>query len=293
MRKYVELIRPDQWVKNLFIFLPLFFDRHLLDTAYLFPAGITFVAFCLMASSIYCLNDICDYEIDKLHPRKRKRPIASGAVRFSAAYVILFVLLFFSVALVLIFLKESGWETAGILLFYYVLNVGYCIKLKQIAIIDVFIIASGFVLRVLAGGISAHIHLTHWIILMTFLLALFLAFAKRRDDVILLQETGITVRPNIHNYNSDFMNQVLTILASVLMVCYIMYSVSDEVIARMGSRHVYLTVIFVLAGIIRYLQLALVEAKSGNPTNIFMKDRFIQACILLWIVSFLVIIYIL
>ncbi|MDR1880977.1 MAG: phosphoribose diphosphate--decaprenyl-phosphate phosphoribosyltransferase [Tannerellaceae bacterium] len=171
------------------------------------------------------------------------------------------------------------------------MNIAYCLKLKRLVIIDVFVIAVGFVLRVVIGGVVTGIVLSHWIIIMSFLLALFLAFAKRRDDVLTYLETGVQPRRNIHRYNADFMNQVLTVTATVTMVSYIIYTVSEEVTARFDNQYVYLTSIFVLAGIIRYLQLALVEARSGSPTDILLHDRFIQACVLLWIITFCLIIY--
>jgi 4-hydroxybenzoate polyprenyltransferase len=171
------------------------------------------------------------------------------------------------------------------------MNLAYCIVLKHLAIVDVFIIAVGFVLRILMGGCATGIVVSHWIVLMTFLLALFLAFAKRRDDVVMYENTGIKARPNVNRYNLQFMNQSIGIVASITMVCYIMYTVSEEVIARLDSRYVYVTSIFVLAGIIRYLQVTMVDVKSGSPTKVLMKDRFVQLCLLCWVVSFAVILY--
>ena len=126
---------------------------------------------------------------------------------------------------------------------------------------------------------------------MTFLLALFMAFAKRRDDVVIYKKTGVKSRKKIDRYNLDFMNQILTVIATVTIVCYIMYSVSEEVIKRLGSTYIYVTAIFVLGGILRYLQLTMVDAKSGSPTKILMKDLFIQLCIACWIITFIIIIY--
>jgi 4-hydroxybenzoate polyprenyltransferase len=155
----------------------------------------------------------------------------------------------------------------------------------------VFIIALGFVLRILMGGVATGIYISHWIILMTFLLALFLAFAKRRDDVAIYETSGVKARKNIDRYNLDFMNQAITVVASVTMVCYIMYTVSEDVVARMGSHYVYVTAIFVLAGIIRYLQVTIVDVKSGSPTRVLMKDRFVQACVAGWLLTFAIILY--
>jgi 4-hydroxybenzoate polyprenyltransferase len=171
------------------------------------------------------------------------------------------------------------------------MNLVYCVRLKQIAVVDVFIIAIGFVLRVLIGGFATGIYISHWIVLMTFLLALFLAFAKRRDDVVMFESTGMKARKNVDRYNLDFMNQVIGVIASITMVCYIMYTVSEEVVRRLHCQYVYVTAIFVLAGIIRYLQVTIVDVKSGSPTKVLMKDRFLQLCILGWIATFAVILY--
>jgi len=155
----------------------------------------------------------------------------------------------------------------------------------------VIVISVGFVLRILVGGTATGIWLSEWIIMMTFLLALFLAFAKRRDDVILYQNTGVLPRKNTNRYNLDFMNQVMMIVSTITIIAYIMYTLSPDVIERFHNRHIYITAVFVLVGIIRYLQVTIVDLKSGNPTTILLKDRFIQFCIAGWIVSFLIIIY--
>lgn len=179
-----------------------------------------------------------------------------------------------------------------IIVFYVLMNIAYCIRLKKIAIVDVFIISVGFVLRIVVGGLSTGIYLSHWIVLMTFLLALFLAFAKRRDDVALYEKTGERLRNNIVRYNLAFINQVLGIVGGMTIVCYIMWSVSPEIVERLGSSYLYVTSIFVLAGIIRYLQITTVDGKSGSPTSILYKDRFIHACLVGWVVSFVLIIYV-
>lgn len=291
MQKYIRLIRPQQWLKNLFVFLPLFFNGQFLNTGYLLQSCVVFIAFSLAASSIYCFNDIWDLKEDRIHPLKKRRPIASGEVSVPMAYLTLFLLLICSIAIVFFFGAEAKWKILMVISFYYVMNIAYCIRLKHIAIVDVFIIALGFVLRVVAGGMATDINLSHWIVLMTFLLALFLGFAKRRDEVMILDEKGLQTRLNIKRYNQNFLNQVLSVIGSITMVCYIMYTVSEEVIRRLDSKYVYITAVFVLAGIIRYLQLTLVDVKSGSPTNILIKDRFIQLCILAWIVTFTLIIY--
>ena len=291
MKNLVSLLRPQQWVKNMFIFLPLFFHGDLTNGSMLLNAVLAFFCYSFAASSIYCFNDIYDVEADRKHPQKCKRPIASGAVSIPQAYGLMVFMFLLSLALAFCGLDRTGMSVMGVICFYYLMNLAYCVRLKQIALVDVFVIAVGFVLRVILGGVVNDIQLSHWIVLMTFLLALFLAFAKRRDDVVLYQETGVLPRKNVNRYNLDFMNQALTIVSAVTLVAYVMYTVSDEVMAQFGSRYIYLTTVFVLAGILRYLQITIVDVKSGSPTKVLMKDRFVQLCIVGWIVAFLVVIY--
>lgn len=295
LRSIIQLLRPSQWLKNFFIFLPLFFDSHLLDGDYIVPTLWMFLSFGFAASGIYCLNDLCDVEADKVHPEKCKRPLACGAVSRWQAFLLMLVCFVCSLAIIL-FRKwplEAGClPLVGVISVYIAMNIAYCLGLKRVAIVDVFVIAVGFVLRVLAGGLSTGIELSHWIVLMTFLLALFIAFAKRRDDVVIYETTGVKARENVSRYNVAFMNQAIAIVASVTMVCYIMYSVSPEVMERFGSPYVYGTSVFVLAGIIRYLQIIIVEVKSGSPTQVLMRDLFIQLAIAGWILSFILIIYV-
>ena len=291
MKNIVILLRPQQWLKNGFIFIPLFFDHKLTDWYCLYSAIMAFFAYSFAASAIYCLNDLLDVEADKRHPKKCKRPIAAGVI--SKAQALLLVALCLGVAFAIASMLDSyaQWKVMGILGVYIVMNIAYCLKLKQMAIVDVFIIAVGFVLRIFVGGFATGVVLSQWIVLMTFLLALFLAFAKRRDDVVIYEDTGVLARKNVNRYNLPFMNQVIGVVSSITMVCYIMYTVDPEVIARMGSRYVYLTSVFVLAGIIRYLQLTIVDVKSGSPTKVLMKDRFVQCSIVGWIITFVLIIY--
>jgi 4-hydroxybenzoate polyprenyltransferase len=291
MKAIIILLRPHQWLKNLFVFLPLFFNGHIAECDFLFPTVMVFFAFSFAASSIYCFNDIWDMEADRLHLEKCGRPIASGVVSKGKAYGIMTVMIVSSLIIVYFFLEVVKWSVTGIILCYYLLNILYCIKLKYVVIIDVFIIAVGFVLRVFAGGIVTGIFISQWLILMTFLFALFLAFAKRRDDVAIYVKTEIKTRKNTNRYNLEFMNQVISIIAAIIMVCYIMYTVSDEVIRRLESPYLYITSVFVLAGIIRYLQLTIVDVKSGSPTKVLIKDIFIQLCVMGWIIAFLIIIY--
>lgn len=287
----IQLMRPHQWLKNTFVFLPVFFSGNIDDVASLYNSVVAFIAFCMASSAVYCLNDIRDAEADRSHPRKRLRPVASGAIKPWQAVVLLIILVGVSLLSTCLLPPAYRMYTMAILLVYIVINIAYCIKLKHLTLVDVFVISVGFVLRVVAGGAATGIYISHWIVLMTFLLSLFLALSKRRDDVIIFQTTGVKPRRNIHRYNLDFMSQATTLVSTVTLVCYIMYTVSAEVIERMQSHMVYLTSIFVLAGLLRYIQLTVVDSNSGSPTRVLIHDRFIHCCIVGWIAAFIAIIY--
>ena len=231
MKDIFRLIRPKQWLKNLFVFLPVFFGGALTDSHAVLPVVATFFAYCFVASSVYCFNDIVDVDADRRHSVKRNRPIASGAVSIQQGYMLM-VLMFLLGIVPLVFIGGAWYKVALVLLGYYVLNICYCARLKQYAIVDVCVVAFGFVLRLLAGGFASNIPLSKWIVMVTFLLTLFLSFAKRRDDVVRMEETGVAPRKNTIRYNLTFINQATTITAAVTLVCYIMYTVSPEVEAR-------------------------------------------------------------
>ena len=291
MKHYIQLLRPLQWIKNAFVFAPVFFSTNLLKPEFFWPTLVVFVSFCLISSAIYCFNDLRDVEADRLHPKKCKRPIASGNVSIRGGYVMM--ILCTIGALLLIPLAQSPNTPYLYIIIggYWLMNIAYCIRLKQIAILDVTIIAIGFVMRVLAGGAASNIWISHWLVLMTFLVTLFLAFTKRNDDYRLYEQTGQKPRVSITGYNKTFINEATAIIASITMVCYIMYTMSPEVIARMGTRYVYLTSGWVLAGLLRYLQNMIVYGLSGSPTKSLVKDHFIQFCIIGWLASFFAIIY--
>lgn len=288
MREIIRLLRVQQWIKNTFIYLPIFFGGKLLVPEYWGFSLIAFLSFSLGASSIYCLNDIYDVKQDRMHPTKSRRPIAKGSVGEKAAAFIALLLGIGAVTIWYFFLPPSG---VLVIIIYLALNVLYTIGLKHIPILDICIIAIGFDLRVVAGGVSTGIPLSTWIIIMVFLLTLMLALSKRRDDVVLFMSEGIQLRESSKGYNLGFIDQCLGILASVTIVCYIIYTISPTTVAQFGSEYVYLTTIFVVGGILRYLQLTIVSNASANPTSVLLHDRAIQICILLWVLSFIFIIY--
>jgi 4-hydroxybenzoate polyprenyltransferase len=283
-KNYLKLLRVEQYIKNIFVFAPLFFTFSFNATDF-FNVLIVFILFSTIASSIYTFNDLMDIEEDKRHPTKKFRPLASGQISTLSAKIIIIFLALSS--LFLSFLMSE--YLFFILVIYFILNILYSVKLKHIAIVDIFIIATGFVLRLFAGASVVDTTLSMWIIIITFLLALFLAIAKRRDD-ILLSLQGKQTRKNIDGYNLEFVNATMILMSSVIIVSYILYTVSEAVILRLGSEYLYLTTFFVILGIIRYMQITFVEENSGSPTKIVLKDRFLQITILLWLISFFVIV---
>jgi len=285
--KLIKLMRPHQYVKNLFIFSPLFFALKINDTGLLTNTFIAFIAFSLTASAIYTLNDYHDIEEDRQHPKKKSRPLASGAISKSQAIIIIAILGIAGFVLMAIL----SLKAMAILTVYIAMNFAYSFYLKHVAILDIIIIAIGFILRLFIGSAVTGIPLSMWIVIMTFLLALFIALAKRRDDVLIYLDTGKKMRKVIDGYNLQFLDISMSIMASVVIVTYIIYTTSAEVMKRVDSEYLYLTALFVILGIIRYLQIAFVLKDSGSPTKIVFKDRFIQLTLLGWILSFTWILY--
>jgi len=283
----IKLMRPHQYIKNLFVFLPLFFALKIFEIPLLLNDALAFLAFSLAASSIYILNDYRDIEDDKLHPKKCNRPLASGAVSKPLAIALMVTLFSAGVGI----MAYVSVQALYILLGYVVLNVAYSFKLKYIAILDVAIIAIGFVLRLFVGAAATGITLSMWIVIMTFLLALFMALAKRRDDVLIFEKTGKKMRKVVDGYNLQFLDTAMAIMASVVIVAYTIYTTSPEVVARVHSDYLYLTSLFVILGVMRYMKIAFVHQDSGSPTKIVMKDLFMQLIIASWIISFAWILY--
>lgn len=287
MKPFIVLIRPHQWIKNSFIFMPLFFGLGITNEGLLLKTGVVFAGFCLTASGIYVFNDLFDRAEDRLHPQKQSRPLASGAVRPHTAQLLSAGLLFGGFGLI----SFAGWAVMGVGLSYILLNVIYTVKAKHIPILDVTAIAVGFVLRLYAGSYATGVPLSEWILITTFLLALFLALAKRRDDALIFFRDGAKTRKLIDGYSIEFLNAAMIICATVALIAYLMYSVSPEVTARIGSHRLYLTNLFVLVGMLRYFQITLVNEQSGNPAKVVLTDRFLQITIASWLSSFFWLLY--
>lgn len=282
--QYIKLLRVDQWVKNLFIFSPVLFAFRFFDLTLVPQLLWAFMGFSLIASSIYIINDWFDIESDRLHPTKKNRPLAAGTVGKTEG-LILFALVFILGVSIYLFLIAKTWATI-LLLGYFVMNLAYSMRLKRFAILDIVIVAIGFVVRVFIGGVVANIQLSHWIIIMTFFLALLLVVGKRKHDVTIFENTGQKMRKSLSGYNSEFLNAIIVILVAIISISYVLYTISPEIVEKNGE-YLYLTSIFVTLGLFRYLQVIFVHHKGDSPTKLLATDRYIQLDIIFWFLSFL------
>lgn len=273
---YWRLFRPAQWLKNVIVFAPLFFGHHFADVPRLIATTVAFIAFCLCASAVYCINDALDAPRDALHPVKRHRPVAAGVItprQSVAAGVVTCV-----IALVCAFLVSR--TLAGVLALYIALNLFYSVKAKHMAMIDILILAVFYILRLFAGEVASGIELSHWIIIVTFTGSIMLACGKRREELI--ANAGKETRKSLDGYNVAFLNAAMTVAASATFICYVMYSIDEHVVAVVG-RLCYLTSFFVLGGILQYVRLVLVFGYGDNPVKMIISDRVIIGCVVCWI----------
>ena len=287
MINYIKLLRPNNWIKNFIIFSPLFFAGEIQNIFLLKQSLIAFISFSFLASSIYILNDSIDLEQDRAHPSKKNRPLASGKVPIAHAGAMAIVLLI--VGLGIIF--QLSIDTFYLSLSYVVIMVAYCLVFRKMALVDIGIIATGFVIRLYVGSTVTGIPNSMWIIIMTFLLALFITLAKRRDDL-----TRLTIineentRESLNGYNITLVDSLIIVLVPIIIVSYILYCTADENITRVGN-NLYLTSVFVFFGFMRYLQLIFVKNLGGDPMELLFRDSGIQLVLFFWISSFAWIIY--
>jgi len=287
MIEILKLLRPKHWVKNLFLFIPLFFAGQVFNTSLYAELLLGFATFSLIASSIYIINDLKDIANDRIHPTKRFRPLAAGTVSRNTALILVPFLIVSGFAIAL----SISTKFTFIVFVYLCLNLAYTLGLKKISILDIIIVAIGFVLRVKGGSVITQIPLSQWTVVMVFLLALFIAIAKRRDDLVIKAKSGKDMRAASMRYNMEFLNTALSLISGIVVVAYLMFTLSPDVIERMGTYRLFYTSLFVIAGIFRYLQIALVDNNTGAPTDLLYKDRFIQIVILLWVLCFYLLIY--
>jgi 4-hydroxybenzoate polyprenyltransferase len=284
----IKSARPKQWIKNFFIFFSLIFSQNLFEVPLLIKSIIAFAAFCFLSSSLYILNDIRDLDEDKHHPIKSKRPLASGKISKTLAWTAFGVLLILSMAVSFLFLNQKFLFAA---LIYVILQFSYSFGLKHVIILDVFIIAAGFIIRVIAGGFAINVQISHWLLICTLLLALFLALSKRRHEMILLGEDAVNHRPILKEYSPYLLDQMIAVVTASTVIAYCLYTISEETVSKFGSTALIYTLPFVLYGIFRYLYLIHQKAQGGTPEALIIKDRPLLIDVFLWIVSAVIILY--
>ncbi len=281
---YVELARPGQWIKNGFVLLPLFFAHALLDPVALQGALIATLVFCLAASSVYAFNDARDVARDRLHPDKCERPVARGDISPASAMA-------FSFALCILALVVSALlnlKVAGVIAIYLIMQLAYSMGLKRIAWLDVAIVASGFALRIIAGGLAAMVPLTPWILVMGFVLALMLALGKRHGDLVHAVDPGARAA---NRYDVIGIERVLAGLAGSVLVAYIFYAISPEVMARHGHRTLVLSTPWVVLGVMRYIFLVFRRGEGGDPSRLALRDPFLLSATIGWLGTLAYILY--
>ena len=278
----------QHWIKNTFVFLPMFFNKQFYYFDTILLGLLAFISFSLISSAVYCFNDIVDVDFDKNHIDKKNRPLAKGTITKAFAKRIAISFFLFGIILGSFLINK---EFVFVLVLYFILNIGYTFGLKKIIVLDILMISFGFVLRVLAGGVATETPLTYWILIMVFLLAIFLTLGKRRDEVLFFNDTNILVRENIEYYNIKIIDKFLYAIATILIILYIIYSFSKNAINNYGSDYIFITAIFVIAGMIRYFNLILRRSNSANPTKILWSDNVMQLIVLGWILCFCFFIY--
>jgi 4-hydroxybenzoate polyprenyltransferase len=280
--------RPQQWIKNLFIFAPLIFSQNATNLPLLLRALAAFALFSLLTGALYIFNDIHDIEEDKFHPGKSQRPIASGRLSKSQAYVAFLILA--AAALLLSFFFSIPFFIAAHI--YFLMQLAYSRWLKHIVILDVLLIAAGFLLRVIAGGLAIAVEMSNWLLLCTLLLALFLAMAKRRHEISLLQSAAVTHRPILKEYSPVLLDQMISVVTASTVIAYCLYTISDETVAKFGTSNLIYTVPFVIYGIFRYLYLVHQKAQGGSPESLILNDKPLLADLVLWIAVAALILYV-
>ena len=283
----IAAMRPHQWVKNLFIFAPLLFGRKLAELPAVGRAGAAFCVFCLLASALYIFNDWLDADEDRAHPEKRFRPISSGELSASAA-------LMFAAALAASAFLIAVWVGTGLTAvagFYFVLILAYCLSLKRFIVLDCIVIAVGFVLRVVGGAEAVNVVPTHWLIACAFLLALFLAFSKRRQELLTLSSNAAEHRKVLGQYSVAFLEQANIIVIGAAVVSYALYTVAPETVERFGSDALIYGTVLVIYGMLRYLALISDSNKGDNPSKLLLTDRPLLITVFAWSAYNVVIIY--
>jgi len=279
-------LRPQQWVKNAFVVAPLLFSRQFHDAAMCFKTLLALVAFCAASSAVYVINDLCDRPEDRNHPVKKNRPIPSGRISTTKALILALVLLGLSL---LIGSFLNAYFVLCVML-YALLNVIYSLGVKHIAILDVMTIAAGFVLRILAGSAAISLIASHWLLLCTVMISVFLGFTKRRAELVAADQNQRHTRTVLKDYSVPFLDQVISMVTSATIVCYILYAIDDRTVEAFGSRAMLLTVPSVMYGMFRYIYVIYHYSKGEDPTRSLLRDVPTVINLVVWIVVALVVV---
>lgn len=286
--EYLRLIRITHWTKNAFVFVPLIFSRNLFDQSLLFQSVLGFLAFCLVSSITYIINDIADREVDAKHPKKQKRPIASGAISIKNAIVIA-VIFIIGLVILLGFLKT---KFIIVVILYVVINLIYTYYLKHKVLFDIFSIATGFILRVMGGAFVIDVAISGWLILTTMFLSLYLASMKRYSELLLAQQPEQQpTRIVLQKYSSQFINQLITITAGSVIICYALYTVSPRTVTLFRTENLIYTTPFVVFGIFRYMHKVYTTRKGENPIELMVTDLPMIVNVLLYVITTILIVY--
>ena len=288
IKNYIQLLRVPQWIKNFFVFVPLMFSLHLFEADYFLATLQAFVIFCIASSFIYIINDIIDVEADAAHPKKKYRPLPSGKISTQSAWIIAIVI--FLLLSVLSFF--SPIEFNYFLLSFILLNILYSIYFKHIVILDVFSIAAGFTIRVLAGAAIINVPVSSWLILTTMFISLFLGVMKRHSELEQVTELEKTpTRKVLAEYSLTFTNQMATVAAAGVIICYALYTVSQRTVSVFGTENLIYTTPFVVFGIFRFMYLEYLNQKGENTTQIMLTDLPMILTVIFYVATTVMIVY--
>lgn len=288
MLDYIKLIRVPQWIKNFFVFVPLLFSKHIFSSSYFIPVFSGFLIFCLASSLVYIINDIIDAEADAMHPVKRFRPIASGKISKKNGIITAIVFMI----IVLLFLPPLNTGFKICVISYFILNICYSFYFKHIVLLDIFSIAAGFMLRIIGGALVIDVEISSWLILTTMFISLFLGVMKRRSELVQVhEENGLSTRKVLSSYSVNFTEQMATIAAAGVIICYALYTVSERTIHIFGSEKLIYTTPLVVFGIFRYMYIVHMNNKGENTAEILLTDIPLIITSVLYTISIIFIIY--
>jgi len=274
-------MRPRQWTKNLLVFAALIFSQNLFNTSMLRDSTIAFAIFCLLSGSVYTLNDLLDIKQDRLHPKKSKRPLASGKLKPASAIIA-------GLLLVTLSLANAFWLNTNfglIALSYFILQIAYSTVLKHVVILDVLAVSVGFVLRAIAGAEVIDVPISSWLLVCTILLALFLSLGKRRHEILLLEGNAVNHRKILYEYSPALLDQMISVVTASTVVAYALYTMSVETITKFQTDNLKYTIPFVLYGIFRYLYLIHQKSEGGSPEKILLNDKPLLINIILYLTT--------